>query len=266
MNTLNIAQQDQINEMIAEGKTSGQIARELKIKKAIIEAFLAEQTPVVLEGELITGQEGVVVEDAPASTDVVVEEAIEGVVVEQEPVNDVASKLAAMLAQANAAPANLPADTKLTRGGNVKFETSSSKNEDGTNKQRRNTNVTTRKIAVFFSKTLNMAFISTNLAFTTKKYDAAIKHIKQASQKALQPMFAQEDFKMELRDQLVNIGAELDDAKGELYDLLGQEGWDVVGSRPKTSFAAGSRLPAKAAPADETVATESVVAEEEVAA
>lgn len=270
---------NEIMSLTAEGKAPGKIAQLLKIKKVLIQEVIdnAANASEAIEGEVLTQETStspvVLQEDADV---IVVEEAASNeenteVLEEAAEENSKASKLAAMLLSASKAKEAKEAKAEAnkenavdgiigtTRGGNIKYVKSSSKDETGSNKQRRNYEVKTRKIAVFKSAKLNEAFISTNLAFATKTYDGAIKHIKQAKQKALQNLLAADDFMMELVDQAINVGEELNDAKGEVYDKLNAENWNVLCNRPKTSFETNSRLPVQAT--DATEATEEVVEE-----
>ena len=128
----------------------------------------------------------------------------------------VADKLAAMLANANTA-------TEVVADAYKGVKASSSKNADGTNKQKRNSNVLTRKIAVFTSASANACFIATNLAFCAKTNASAIAYAKR--DKALvkrASMFANADLVLTVLANDIPVGATLADAKAQIFDKYAQ--------------------------------------------
>lgn len=167
-------------------------------------------------------------------------------------------KLAEMLAAAEAQKEA----TQQAPGGNKRVrvtlegapKTSSSKDAEGNARQKRNYETTVRKIVVFKSASLNAAFISTNLAYTTKTYDGALTHMRNdlKPQVRVQPIVQAADVVMEILEQELEYGAALNDAKGEVFDKVLAEGWNILGNRPRTSFAINERLPVETTEEDTT--------------
>lgn len=216
----------QIVELTAEGKTPGKIAQELKIKKALIVDHIATQATAIASAlELEAGKLAEATVLVTAETVIPTEK------------DGKASKLANMLASAQAKPnaEEKPAPTGLTRGGNVRVQASSSKNADGTNKQRRNTNVGDRAVAVVTCESLKTCFIGTHLGFATKTPAGAMNVFRTAPQQALKTMQKAEDLVLVLEYTGIALGDHLEELKATAFAKYEALGYQMLCRKPKAA-------------------------------
>ncbi len=162
-------------------------------------------------------------------------------------------KMAAMLAgaqkageqQKQAADAVGEKGVKQTRKSStlVKVAASSSKDENGNSLQRRNRNMTERKVAVFGSRVLGQAWVGTHIAFSTKTEEAMIKVVRNAPQKALEALQKADDLELLELSDLIPQGVELDMKKAELFDKYTAD-FTMVSRRAKVAAEAPVEEPA----------------------
>ena len=246
-----------IVELATAGKAAGVIAMQVKAKRVVVEAVLAEQAGTAQ----VEGTQEQVVQVQDASGDM-------AALAQVQPDGETASKLAQMVAaQAAQAAAATPAvkgerKARASTTTLVKVETSSSKDAEGNNVQRRNTNCPVRAVAVFFSKELNLAWLGTHLAFGTKTAPAAMKvMVGDTATKCLLPLQDLEKAKpgsvemvIEARD--VAVGPELEAAKLNAYVKYRDLGFTMLGrDLAKSADAAAAKAAKDAAKAAKDAAT-----------
>lgn len=164
------------------------------------------------------------------------------------------SKMAAMLAAAQqneqaAAEAPKAAGTR-NKVTHTKVASTPSVDENGNRRQKRNTNMTERKVAVFVSDELKLAWLGTHIGFSTKTEAGMIGVVKNAPQKALSPLQAASDLRLAELSELIPQGAELEQAKADLFDKYKNDGYTMLSRRAKVA------QPAVEAPASEEQAEE----------
>ena len=261
MTTITSELRAEIVSMTAEGASVAKIVKELKVKKAVVQAVLAEDAPA-LEAEAM--HELSLKEDAATlvAAEVQAETIVADTVVDAPVQDDKKSLLAGLMQAAQAAPVDAPkAEAPAKKAPAIKA--SSSKDAEGNSRQRRNYEVSTRKVVIFFSDSLKQAHVTTHLAYSQKAYDSAIKYARRdlAGQKGTIPMAASADLRMELRDQVINVGEDLAVAKASVYDEVKAQGWEMIGRRGNAVVTAIIQPVAET----ETNTTEEVVGEEATA-
>ncbi len=148
-------------------------------------------------------------------------------------------KMAAMLAGAQAAgekqsaPAPAADAPKAKRGEGRKV--SSSKDENGNNRRKRNTEYGDRAVAIFVSPSLNICWIGTHLDFARKDTNGCMKIMQNAPQKALEPMQTATDVELSFFEDNKNIplGEALDNAKATAWDEMQAKGYTMLSRKGK---------------------------------
>lgn len=167
-------------------------------------------------------------------------------------------KMAAMLAAAQQneqAAAEAPkAAGQRNKVTHTKVASTPSVDENGNRRQKRNTNMTERKVAVFVSDELKLAWLGTHIGFSTKTEAGMIGVVKNAPQKALSPLQAAGDLRLAELTELIAQGPELEQAKADLFDKYKNDGFTMLSRRAKV--AAPVEAPAAEAPASEEQAEE----------
>lgn len=217
--------------LVAEGKKAGTVAMMKKIKKSDVEAIIAGT---------------ITAETLAAGTEVLVEEKAPELKVEGQPGNEMLEQLkaqqaaAAQAAGAQAAGAAAPKKERKARSSTtlVKVKASSSKDADGNSVQRRNTNCDTRAVAAFYSPSLNMCWIGSHLGFATKTPEGAMKIMRTAPQKALDPLKTATDVIMVIEATNVQVGPELEQAKMDAYLKYEAQKFTMLCRKPKIEAAA----------------------------
>lgn len=214
----------QVVAMNAEGKKASTIAMTLKVKKSEVEGILA--------GTITEGQPEVKVD--------VKEEANTDLPVQGAPTNAMIEQLKAQQAvAAQATGAKAPKERKARSTTTlVKVKASSSKDAEGNSIQRRNTNCDTRAVAAFYSPSLNMCWIGSHLGFATKTPEGAMKIMRTAPQKALDPLKTAEDVIMVIEATNVPVGPELEAAKMAAYVKYEEQKMIMLCRKPKIEVAA----------------------------
>ncbi|ELR66039.1 hypothetical protein C942_00481 [Photobacterium marinum] len=125
---------------------------------------------------------------------------------------------------------------EITEANNAR--SSVCKFDDGKTRKKQNYEIQDRKVSVFKSDSLKLAFISTDLAYCTRPTESSLEHVRDALQhrKKVQPLLKADDLEMVLVGEVIEVGQDLNDAKGRVYDLLASEGWKLVCNRPTTSY------------------------------
>lgn len=234
--------------MFTNGTTVANIAKLTKTKLADVQIIIDEHLAAQPVLEILSP----VVDE---STQVVVE-----TIATEELVNNKASLLAGLMsaaAQQAEVVAQAPIKTKRVSTG---IKSSSAKDAEGNSRQRRNYDVATRKITVFYSDSLNLAHVTSHLGFTTKSYDSAIKLARRdlMAQKMNIPLAQAADLRMEIIDQEVNTGEDLKVAKAAVYDQVSATGRIMLGLRPRV------QVTEVVQPEAETVVETTPVSEEQV--
>lgn len=212
--------------LVAEGKKAGTVAMMKKIKKSDVEAIIAGT---------------ITAETLAAGTEVLVEEKAPELKVEGQPGNEMLEQLKAQqAAAAQAAGAAAPKKERKARSSTtlVKVKASSSKDADGNSVQRRNTNCDTRAVAAFYSPSLNMCWIGSHLGFATKTPEGAMKIMRTAPQKALDPLKTATDVIMVIEATNVQVGPELEQAKMDAYLKYEAQKFTMLCRKPKIEAAA----------------------------
>lgn len=178
-----------------------------------------------------------------------------------EVVEDKQSLLAGLMSAAAVQQAEAVAQAPIkTKRVSTAIKSSSAKDAEGNSRQRRNYDVATRKITVFYSDSLNLAHVTSHLGFTTKSYDSAIKLARRdlMAQKMNIPLAQAADLRMEIMDQEVNTGDDLKVAKAAVYDQVAATGRIMLGLRPRV------QVTEVVQPEAETVVETAPVSEEQV--
>ena len=155
---------------------------------------------------------------------------VEATVVETETVSTLANLMQAVT----------EADVKVENVFAAKIESSKAV-VDGISVQKRNTNVTVRKVSVFYSDALKQAHVTTHLAYATKveanKGDTtkAIAYARKdlAAQKATAQLAAATDLRIVVQAETLNVGEALTNAKYNVYNAVKAEGYTMLGQVPK---------------------------------
>nr|WP_075519050.1 hypothetical protein [Moritella viscosa]SHO17731.1 Transcriptional regulator of sugar metabolism [Moritella viscosa] len=110
--------------------------------------------------------------------------------------------------------------------------------ENGKTRRKLNYNIQGRKITIFKSNNLKLAFISSDLAYCTNEFDGLITlaRINLSRRKKVQPLLQADDLCVEVLDEVIPIGNQLNDMKGQVYDQLKKEGWKMLCQRPTASY------------------------------
>lgn len=211
--------------LVAEGKKAGTVAMMKKIKKSDVEAIIAGT---------------ITAETLAAGTEVLVEEKAPELKVEGQPGNEMLEQLKAQQAAAAQAAGAAPKKERKARSSTtlVKVKASSSKDADGNSVQRRNTNCDTRAVAAFYSPSLNMCWIGSHLGFATKTPEGAMKIMRTAPQKALDPLKTATDVIMVIEATNVQVGPELEQAKMDAYLKYEAQKFTMLCRKPKIEAAA----------------------------
>lgn len=106
--------------------------------------------------------------------------------------------------------------------------------KSGEVKRKLNYEVKDRKITVFKSASLKLAFVSTNIAYYTEAPDDVIARVQVdlAKRKRIQPLLKANDLSFDVLDKIIPIG-NINTEKRHTYDELVSAGWNVLGNRPK---------------------------------
>ncbi|WP_028863984.1 hypothetical protein [Psychromonas aquimarina] len=104
----------------------------------------------------------------------------------------------------------------------------------GKPRQKLNYEVKERKITVFKSNSLKLAFISTNIAYYTEAYEDVIARVQVdlAKRIKIQPLLKASDLRMEIMSNAIPV-EKLNNEKRYAFDKLVNDGWKMLGNRPK---------------------------------
>ncbi len=198
--------------LLTQGKTVGQIAKQLRVKKEVVQAHI----------------------DANSVKGNVVNTAYANKAFEAQEQAESNNKMAEMLAGAQQAKEVVTQRTKTTLR---KVEASKSVDAEGNKVQKRNKNLATRKAAVFVCDSLKQAWVGAHIAFTTKTTEGMLQVVRNAPQKALTDMQNANDLRLAELSAEVELGNTLELEKQKLFDKYKELGYTMMSRRAKVAEA-----------------------------
>lgn len=191
--------------LLTAGKTVGEIAKACKVRKAVVQEWI--------DSNAVKGQ----VVNAVVATEV----------------TETNNKMQQMLAAAQKQEEVVETASKRTKTTVRKVEATKFVDSEGNKRQKRNTNLATRKACVMVCDVLKQAWVGAHIAFTTKTEAGMLQVVRNAPQKALSEMQASSTLRVAELSAEVALGNDLEQVKQELFDKYAAMGYTMVSRRAK---------------------------------